>query len=218
MARICVFGDSIVYGREDYEYGGWVQRLRKFLNKKILSKQKYFFVYNFGVNADTTKGLLERFEFEIKFRLKRLKEKENVIVIFAIGINDCCYLLDKNNLDTLPEEFKKNIQKLIKLAQKFSPKIIFIGITSVDEVKTTPYTTNKLYKNEYIKKYNEIIKSVCEKNKIYFIEIFENWINSDYKKLLEDGLHPNSEGHQKIFESVKNFLIENKIIKENHNA
>jgi len=30
--------------------------------------------------------------------------------------------------------------------------------------------------------------------------------------LLEDGLHPNSEGHKKIFESVKEFLIKNKII------
>jgi lysophospholipase L1-like esterase len=25
----------------------------------------------------------------------------------------------------------------------------------------------------------------------------------------DDGLHPNTEGHQKIFEKVKNFLVEN---------
>lgn len=29
---------------------------------------------------------------------------------------------------------------------------------------------------------------------------------------LEDGLHPNSEGHKKMFIRVKDFLIENKII------
>ena len=79
-------------------------------------------------------------------------------------------------------------------------------------MKTISWDTGKSYKNEYIKKYNEIIKSVYEENKIYFVEIFEDWMNSDYKNYLEDGLHPNSEGHQKIFESVKNFLIENKII------
>jgi acyl-CoA thioesterase-1 len=213
MARILVFGDSITYGREDYEYGGWVQRLRKFLNKKILSKQKYCFVYNFGVNADTTKGLLERFEFEIKFRLKRLKEQEDIVIIFAIGVNDACHLSDKNDLDVSPKEFRKNIQKLIKLSQKFSTKVIFVGLSCVDEAKTTPYTVNKFYKNEYIKKYNQIIKSICQKNEVYFIEIFENWIKIDYKKLLEDGLHPNTQGHKQLFETIKNFLIQNKITK-----
>ena len=71
---------------------------------------------------------------------------------------------------------------------------------------------DKSYKNEYIQKYNDAIKQICAKNKIYFIEIFEDWIKMDYKRLLEDGLHPNSEGHQKIFETVKDFLITNKII------
>jgi len=212
MARICVFGDSIIYGREDYEYGGWVQRLRKFLNKNFLSKQKYFFVYNSGISADRTKDLLERFEFEIKFRLRRLKEEEKAIVIFGIGVNDSAYLYDKKDLDTSPKEFRKNIQKLIKLAQKFSQKIIFIGLGCVDEVKTTPYSVNKFYKNENIQKYNQIIKSVCKESDAHFIEIFEEWIKIDYKKLLEDGLHPNSEGHQKIFEIVKDFLVEKKII------
>ena len=32
------------------------------------------------------------------------------------------------------------------------------------------------------------------------------------KEDLEDGLHPNAGGHEKIFQKVKDFLIENKII------
>jgi len=112
------------------------------------------------------------------------------------------------------EEFKVNIQELIDRAQKISSKIIFVGLTPVDEPKTTPipWNTDKSYTNENIKKYNEIIKSICQEKSIYFIEIFEKWINQDYKNLLEDGLHPNSAGHKKIFETVKDFLIQNKII------
>jgi len=211
MARICVFGDSITYGAWDKE-GGWVQRLRKFLDKKTLSEENsYFLVYNLGISGDTTEDLLERFDFEIR---QRFKEKEKTFIIFAIGANDSYFLHSKNGFRTPIEKFKENVCELIKLAQIFSSKIIFVGLTLVDEAKTTPipWDINKSYKNEYIKRYNEIIKSVCKENKIYFVEIFEDWAKTDYKKLLEDGLHPNSKGHQKIFETVKDFLIENKII------
>ena len=90
-----------------------------------------------------------------------------------------------------------------------------MGLTPVDETKTTPipWNTDKSYKNENIKKYERIIESVCKDKDIYFIEIFNNWTKSDYKNLLEDGLHPNSIGHQKIFEVVMDFLLKNKITK-----
>lgn len=37
-------------------------------------------------------------------------------------------------------------------------------------------------------------------------------MNLNYFELLEDELHFNTKGHQKIFEIVKDFLVENKII------
>lgn len=33
----CIFGASITYGAWDLEYGGWVNRLRNFLDKRKLS-------------------------------------------------------------------------------------------------------------------------------------------------------------------------------------
>ena len=216
MAKFLVFGDSIAYGAWDKE-GGWVQRLRKFLDEKTLSDPKsYFIIYNISIDGDRAEGILARFEFEIKTRTAEELKKEN-IVVFAIGINDSQFVHSQNNFRTLPKKFRENIQKLINLAGKFASKIVFIGIACVDDSKTTPilWDTDKSYKNEYIKKYNEIIKSVCKENvslEIHFIDIFEDWLNIDYKKLLEDGLHPNSEGHRKIFESVKDFLTKNKII------
>ena len=212
MARICVFGDSIIYGRGDCEYGGWVDRMKISFNKKPLLKlENYLFVYNLGVSADTTKDLVERFDSEVKRRLKRKREN---IVIFGIGINDSCYSEDKKTLDVSQEQFKRNLENLIDLAQKFSTEIIFVGLTPVNETKTTPisWNANKSYKNQYIQEYDQIIKSVCKENDVYFIEIFEKFQKMDYNKLLEDGVHPNSEGHQKIFEIVKDFLVEKKII------
>jgi len=213
MAQILIFGDSITYGAWDKE-GGWVQRLRKFLDEKnLIDSDSYYLVYNLGVSGNNSKDLLERFEFETK---QRLKENEETIIIFAIGINDSQFIHSKKDNHRVPiGKFKDNIQKLIKLTQKFSSKIIFVGLTPVDETKTTPipWSTDKSYKNEYIQKYNETIKNICDENKIYFIEIFEKLKEMSYQELLEDGLHPNSEGHQKIFEIVREFLINrNKII------
>ncbi|RLJ05332.1 MAG: hypothetical protein DRP14_02045 [Candidatus Aenigmatarchaeota archaeon] len=211
MTQILIFGDSIAYGAWDKE-GGWVQRLRKFLDEKNLTDSDFYCrVYNLGISGNSSKNLLERFEFETK---QRLKESEETIIVFAIGINDSYFVHSENSHRVPINKFKENIQKLTDLAKKFSSKIIFVGLTPVDETKTTPIPrdADKSYKNENIRKYNEIIKSVCEENKILFIEIFEDWIKLNYKNLLEDGLHPNSEGHKKIFESVKEFLIKNKII------
>ncbi|MDP3052347.1 MAG: GDSL-type esterase/lipase family protein [bacterium] len=211
MAQILVFGDSIACGAGDEE-GGWVNRLRKFFDERpFTSPDFYCLVYNLAVSGDSSGDLLERFEFETK---QRLKEREDTIFIFAVGINDSQFIHSQNSSRCSPPEFKNNLQKLIKLAEKFSSKIIFVGLTPVDETKTLPipWNTDKSYKNEYIREYNEIIKSVSEEKKIYFIEVFDELMNLDYKDLLADGLHPNSKGHQKIFEIVNNFLVKNKIV------
>ena len=63
-----------------------------------------------------------------------------------------------------------------------------------------------------LKKYNEIIKSVCGGNDVYFVEVFDSFLKTEYKNLLFDGVHPNSEGYQKMFDIVRDSLIENKII------
>lgn len=207
MSKILIFGDSITWGAIDYEKGGWVERLRLYMYDK-----GDIDIYNLGVSGEKTPDLLERFETETK---ARIKENEETIIIFAIGINDSYFVYSKNGLMVPLDDFKRNIEKLINLARKFSSKIVFVGLTLVDEEKTTPipWNTDKSYKNGNVEKYNEIIKSICEEKNVYFIKIFEDWIKSDYQSLLEDGLHPNSEGHKKIFEIVKDFLIENKIIK-----
>ena len=207
MSKILVFGDSITWGAFDLEGGGWVERLKLYMWAK-----GDIDVYNLGISGGKTPGLLERFESETK---ARIEEDEETIIVFAIGINDSYFVHSKNSLMVPPEQFKENIQKLIGLAQQFSSKIIFVGLTLVDESRTTPipWDTDKSYKNENIKKYNEIIKSICKDKNIYFVEIFDKWLQSDYQTLLEDGLHPNSRGHHKIFETVKDYLVQNKIIK-----
>lgn len=197
--RICIFGDSITEGHCDYEEGGWANRLKKYLENKDSDNS----VYNLGIDSDTTDNLLERFDAEARTRKPE-------IIIFAIGINDSIYVKSKNENYVPIKNFIENLESLLQKASVFAKRAVFIGITKVDENKTapTPWNTDFLYKNKDIQEYNRAIKSSCEKNNLPFIEMYDLLNKED----LEDGLHPNLAGHEKMFQRVKDFLVKNKII------
>ena len=203
MPRILIFGDSITHGAWDKK-GGWADHLKSFCMEKSLNDSEFdYSVYNLGISGNTTKDILMRLENEINYRVQENKE---IIIIFAIGLNDS----QIGRIGISAELFKYNIKKLCDIAFEYSSKIIFVGLNLVNESETNPipWDKNMFYTNERIKKYDNIIKSICQENNIHFINVFREFNKLNCKKLLEDGLHPNSEGHQKIFETVRDFLIE----------
>lgn len=211
MTQILVFGDSITYGAWDIK-GGWAGRLKSLVTKKTIATNQKFYctVHNLGISGNTTTDLLERAEFETE---QRLKEPNETIFIFNIGVNDAIH--DRRDIAwTEPEKFRENLEKLIGIARKYSSKIVFIGIMPVNEAKASPvfWDAEVFYSNARLEKYNGIIKTVCAKNNAHFIDIFRKLIKSDYKNLLEDGVHPNSKGHKMIFDEVKKLLIMKNII------
>lgn len=211
MAQILVFGASTTYGAWDPE-GGWVARLRKIIDQKVIETKQEFewLVYNLGIDGDDTEGILSRFEQETE---PRLWEGEETVFIFSAAINDALFNNETRELRCLPVRYQENIEKLIKLARKYSEKIIFVGTLPVDDrVDPVPWLPDHSYKNEYVGEYNEITKSACRVNDAHFIEIYQNFIGTDYRELLEDGVHGNAQGHQKIFEVVRDYLVDNKII------
>lgn len=209
MVRFLIFGDSITYGAWDLE-GGWVQRLRNFLDKKTLADEGYYLVYNLGISGDTSKDLLERFDFETK---QRLKEGDETIFLFEIGVNDCGFLISKNNSELSEKEFEHNLKELISKAQKISSKIVFVGIAPFDESRVSPVPWHKdlVYKNVLAKRFNRIIEKTCQENNLLFIDIFNKITQKDCKNF-EDGAHPDSSGHEKIFEIIKKSLIKERVI------
>lgn len=197
--HICLFGDSIIWGARDPEKGGWASRLRSYLETNDYD----IMVYNGGVSGDTTNELLKRFNIECEAR------KPNII-IFAIGLNDSYYYGFKDKPSVPIEKFQNNLQELINQAKKFNSKIIFIGLTPVDESKTKPipWETTIYHDQENTILYNNKIKEVSEKNNIPFIDMLSLLDIND----IEDGVHPSPRGHEKIFLKVKDFLISNKFV------
>lgn len=194
--NICIFGDSIAWGHADIEKGGWANRLRIFLEEKYDDIE----VYNLGVSGNITEDILKRFEAESETRQANM-------LIFAIGINDSQYTESKDNPRTPLDKFKDNIKELITKSRNFTEEIIFIGFTDIDESKTMPipWKMGIYYDKENIAIYDRVLKSVCEEEKVSYISL-EGAIDSEG---LVDGVHPNSKGHEKIYQRINNFLIKN---------
>ncbi|WKZ26701.1 MAG: GDSL-type esterase/lipase family protein [Candidatus Paceibacterota bacterium] len=188
--NILIFGDSITWGAYDPEQGGWATRLRNYFE----AQDNDIDVYNLGISGDTTADLLERIEVEAKSR-------EPNLIIFAIGINDAQYIHSTNGLRVSLDEFQQNLAKLFSIAKKFTSEVVFVGLTRVDESKTTPipWNTDKSYTNENIERLDSAIEKFCKDNKLKFIPMESVVENDD----LIDGLHPNTVGHTKMFERIK---------------
>ena len=211
---ICVFGASNAYGAFDREESGWVGRLRKYAEGTVAQITDTALVYNCGVSGDTTKDLLKRFEVEYTARIKDLNRRgQKCAIIFEIGKNDCA--VDKRKEVGVPlKTFGSNLKKLMKLARRFTSKIVFMTITPVDERYSAPWIgdRNLSYKNENVKRYNPVLRTLCSGLGVPLADTFWAFSELDCKPLLEDGVHLNSRGHQKLFEIIKPILIKNKIL------
>ena len=210
MANILVFGASIVFGKVDTK-GGWVQYLRTFLEEKALKEGKdidSFDVYNLSINGGTTADLLNRLECEAIPRLS----KDKTITIISIGLNDSMLHIADGKNRISEDQYENNLVEMAKTAKEFS-KVIFIGLTPIDENKTNPIPWRKeySYQSKFVKQYNEIMQKVAEEQDTCFIDLLSRFNNS-YIELLDDGVHPNDEGHKQIFEIIKRELEEKEII------
>ncbi len=186
MPTICIFGDSIAWGEGDPKYGGWVARLKRYFDENKVAVS----VYNLSIDGNTSVGLIKRFKTEAFVR-------EPEIIIFAIGINDSIYQKPGETPLIPIEDFSANLIRLAQEAQVIARQTVFIGLTQVDETKTQPFlqsSTGKCYSNQRIAKYNQVIKQVSQNRNCLFFDLFKLLSNSN----LDDGLHPNEDGHQKI--------------------
>ena len=212
MTQVLIFGASLVQGYWDLQ-GGWVQRLRTFVDKKNLQSDDYYCsIFNLGISGNTSDELLRRIENEIK---PRILESKETIVLICIGINDSAFNNKTKSNQVKPKKFESNLKSLIKISRKFTNQIVFIGLTKVNEqlVNPCPWDTDISYLNKNILEYNEIVKKVCLKENILFVNLEDSLSKLNWNAFLVDGCHPGSQGHQKIFEIVKSFLIEKKLIR-----
>ncbi|MEK7185884.1 MAG: GDSL-type esterase/lipase family protein [Patescibacteria group bacterium] len=208
---LLVFGTSTTYGAWDSE-GGWVTRLRKFIDNKIINSgyKLHHLVYNLGISGDKTEDVVKRFDTEAS---ARSSEKRETVILFHLGANDTIFNESLGVTEVSPDQFKENFKILIDKARKYSDTIILVSFMPVDKrVDPMPWAPGRSYRNEYLETYDQVLAKVAEDKNVHFIEVFKKYINSDYSSLLADGVHMNDDGHKKLYETVRDYLIKNKII------
>lgn len=188
---VCVFGDSIAWGAYDPMNGGWVTLLRNFVEQgweRFNDKS----VYNLGICGETTSSLLPRFENEFKAR-------EPEIVVFAVGTNDSSNWNVGGQPVVPPAEFRHNLDQLTQIARHYTNQIVFVGLTPIDESITHPFDTENTFELAQTQSYNQMILDHCQRQSLTFINLIPILTLKD----IDDGVHPNSGGHQKIFAAVQ---------------
>jgi acyl-CoA thioesterase I len=193
--RVLLFGDSIAFGRNDPRSGGWANLLGKYIDSRE-GKNVFF---NLSVPFETSRGLYERFKSEAIRRIGD-KPKKEVIILIAVGINDSSIDLKTNLPRTSLDEFSRNMAKTIETSKKLADKTIIIGLTTVDQKRTLPFKGLCNYTNSMRAKYDKALEEQAHKANIPYLCLSGGVLTED---MLSDGLHPNKEGHQRIYCKVK---------------
>ena len=195
--NIIVFGDSIAYGLDDIEFGGWVNRLRVYLDNH---EERKINVFNLSISGEITEETISRFNAECNARYDKNKK---TIIVFAIGINDTQIISGNDRVSI--EQFLSNIKALISAAKNFTNAVLFVGLTNVDELKVTPvfWNKSKSYFNDKIIKFDSLLEETCNKEKVLYLNVYNMITSNEFS----DGLHINNIGHQKLCDAVLNEII-----------
>lgn len=205
MAQIFIFGASSAYG-----VGGEEGGIGDLLKKKIHSQMyraggmgEKHEVYNFATPGATVEFFLESFEYQIDKYAKDTK----LITIVSVGMNNSKAINNPDNFVSSPSQYKTTMEKLLTGLKQKVDGVICYGYTHVDESKTAPIANPfnddlAYFKNDKIIEFNSIFKQVCQQLGLTFIEIDIEQEEWKRKYLFRDGLHPNREGHQLIFDKV----------------
>ncbi len=220
MGKLFLVGDSITSGAWD-SGGGWAGRVigqimdlttESFKNNRSF----YCLPYNLGVSGDTVPDTISRLKSEISVRLDQDTVNEQIQIVFALGANDSVFLTQELRNKFSHDEFERNLSLLVQIAREITDNISFIGLLPVDDdlVNPCPWAPDIAYGCEWIKGFEDVISNFCTQEFLPFLPLFDSWIAMpNYKSLLIDGVHPNSDGHRIMSEHVGRFLMNDTFIK-----
>jgi len=178
-------GDSITAGvKHTHGYRSYPEVFSERLRWEMKRSRDH--IINTGISGNTTRNLVEDFDW-------RIKQYNPSVVSLMFGTNDCA---DGRNISL--QLFKTNLDYLVS------------GIRALGAIPIlqTPnlIITDKAPERSSLYKYVEVIKSVADEQKVILVDNWEYWKQTIvktsqakvFKEWLNDPLHPNGGGHAEI--------------------
>jgi len=186
MKRIICHGDSLTEGADIETSKRWPSLLQSALHIEVI---------NSGIGGDSTAGMLSRFPSEV------LKPKPDAVILMG-GTNDFWWDLPINipiaNLYTMA--YQAQYYGILPL---FGLPIPFLPSKAAEQADSPPETGfNKLFAQ--LKLFVTRLKTSAEQSDIPVLDFYHLFVNKDASirsdSFLEDGVHPNHQGHQRMAE------------------
>lgn len=166
--KIIAFGDSLTAG-----YGVKLEEsYPSILEKELKKENPNIEVVNMGVSGETTTAGLDRVDFVIS--------QNPELVLLGLGAND---MLRSTN----PDITKANLEKIILAFKEKNIPVVLLGMEA--------QIANGL---TYKKKFDAIYKDLAKKYDIAIVPFFLENVVLVKSLNIDDGIHPNREGYEKI--------------------
>lgn len=145
-------------------------------------KDKNVKVLNGGVSGSTTASGLSRFNWFLKVKPDYL--------FIVLGANDGLRGIELS-------ESKSNLKSLIKKAQDNDIKVILGGMLLPPN-----------YGKEYTSKFKSMFEGLRDEFSLLYLPFLLEGVAGQSHMNLDDGIHPNKKGHEKVAQTVVKFLKE----------
>lgn len=212
---LSIYGDSILKSVV-YEDGAYHAR-RDLVSR--FSRQYGVQVENRSYFGSTSSKALQRLQRDLEAGKPLGK-----YCVIEFGGNDCAYDWEavyaapeeEHQPVTAPETFRENLRKLLELVRERCAVPVLTNLPPIDAKKYLAWITRRLPSPEPILRWIGRVERFYQQNEFYsllcaqvaselgaiFADIRSPFLReNDLDELLcEDGMHPNREGHRRIFE------------------
>ena len=181
--NILILGDSLTNGAGAIDRNGWAQQiLANFPDLKVT------------ISADGGSTI-----FDVLERVSEYNRDEFTHIILAVGIVDSRYRPSLNRREISLSEFEAGLRQFESLFSSETQNIYLIGLTRVDESKTTRPKKDKHFFNADIELYDQVLKDIAAEYDLTYIRVPPL---NDQEGLLYDGLHPSDAGYALMYQSI----------------
>ncbi|GJM27947.1 MAG: hypothetical protein DHS20C17_05820 [Cyclobacteriaceae bacterium] len=171
---ILFFGNSLTAGFGLEPEYSFPSLIQQNLDSLSLS----FKVINAGLSGETTASGVNRIEWVLREPVQ--------IMVLELGANDGLRGID-------PAETSKNLQKIVDLAQAKHPeiKIILAGMEAPPNMGAS-----------YIERFRAVFSDLAKQNNLPLIPFLLEGVAGEPELNLDDGIHPNEQGHKIVADNV----------------